>query len=321
MKNQHVVSAGILIAVVLWMVIPQSAEEPDESNAPTASIVAIPEGVSPGESPSDYIVRAARVNQQTYGKKVRVRGRTQAFRHVEVRAEQAGRIVSEPVMRGARVSAGDLLCEIAIDDRDSNLLEAQSRQEQADFEYMASLDLQDKGLKILSAPGVSSPIMALTLSGIPTDKFLFIGFLPIKNSARRDYLLEIQYISASIIIFESAKRINKTLAELNEIFGNRRTSVCRELTKKFEEIISGNIESVIADLSNRESLKGEIVIVLEGFSDAYKKDIDIESMLLDALPIMSASEASKEVSKFTNLSRKEVYNIALKLKGKIKNDT
>ena len=147
MKNQHVVSAGILIAVVLWMVIPQSAEEPDESNAPTASIVAIPEGVSPGESPSDYIVRATRVNQQTYGKKVRVRGRTQAFRHVEVRAEQAGRIVSEPVMRGARVSAGDLLCEIAIDDRDSNLLEAQSRQEQADFEYMASLDLQDRGLQ------------------------------------------------------------------------------------------------------------------------------------------------------------------------------
>ena len=124
MKNQHVVSAGILIAVVLWMVIPQSAEESDESNASTAStIVAVPEGVSPGENPSDYIVRAARIDQQTYGKKVRVRGRTQAFRHVEVRAEQSGRIVSEPVMRGARVSEGDLLCEIAVDDRASNLLE------------------------------------------------------------------------------------------------------------------------------------------------------------------------------------------------------
>ncbi|MFT4815113.1 MAG: multidrug efflux system membrane fusion protein [Pseudohongiellaceae bacterium] len=147
-KNQHVVSAGILIAVVLWMVIPQSAEEPDESNTPaTSSIVAVPEGVSPGENPSGFIVRAARIDQQTYGKKVRVRGRTQAFRHVEVRAEQAGRIVSEPVMRGARVSEGDLLCEIAVDDRDSNLLEAQSRQEQAVFEYSASLDLQDRGLQ------------------------------------------------------------------------------------------------------------------------------------------------------------------------------
>tara|TARA_B110000037_G_scaffold14107_1_gene14855 strand:- start:12712 stop:13839 length:1128 start_codon:yes stop_codon:yes gene_type:complete len=147
-KNQHVVSAGILIAVVLWMVIPQSAEESDESNASTAStIVAVPEGVSPGENPSDYIVRAARIDQQTYGKKVRVRGRTQAFRHVEVRAEQSGRIVSEPVMRGARVSEGDLLCEIAVDDRASNLLEAQSRLEQAEFEYSASLDLQDRGLQ------------------------------------------------------------------------------------------------------------------------------------------------------------------------------
>jgi multidrug efflux system membrane fusion protein len=147
-KNQHVVSAGILIAVVFWMVIPQSAEEPDESNAPAAStIVAVPEGVSPGENPSNFIVRAAKINQQTYGKKIRVRGRTQAFRHVEVRAEQAGRIVSEPVMRGARVSEGDLLCEIAVDDRDSNLLEAQSRQEQAEFEYKASQDLQDRGLQ------------------------------------------------------------------------------------------------------------------------------------------------------------------------------
>lgn len=148
MKNQHVVSAGILIAVVLWMVIPQSAEEPDESNAAAPStIMAVPEGVSPGENPGDFIVRAARINEQTYGKKVRVRGRTQAFRHVEVRAEEAGRIVSEPVMRGARVSEGDLLCEIAVDARDSNLLEAQSRQEQAQFEYKASQDLQDRGLQ------------------------------------------------------------------------------------------------------------------------------------------------------------------------------
>ena len=148
MKNQHFVSAGILAAVVLWMVIPQSAEEPDESYVSASStILAVPEGVSPGENPSDFIVRAAKINQQTYGKKVRVRGRTQAFRHVEVRAEQAGRIVSEPVKRGARVSEGDLLCEIAVDDRDSNLLEAQSRQEQAEFEFSASKDLQDRGLQ------------------------------------------------------------------------------------------------------------------------------------------------------------------------------
>jgi len=147
-KNQHIVSAGILIAVVLWMVIPQSAEEPDESNMPTASaVVAVPEGESLGENPGNFIVRAARISEQTYAETVRVRGRTQAFRHVEVRSEQAGRIVSEPVLRGARVSKGDLLCEIAIDDRDSNLQEAVSRQEQAEFEYAASRDLQSRGLQ------------------------------------------------------------------------------------------------------------------------------------------------------------------------------
>tara|TARA_B110000858_G_scaffold197865_1_gene261210 strand:+ start:15467 stop:16585 length:1119 start_codon:yes stop_codon:yes gene_type:complete len=147
-KNQHIVSAGILIAVVLWMLIPQSAEESIEDRSSIAkTIVAVAEGVSPGENPENIIVRAARVNQQTYGKKVRVRGRTQAFRQVEVRAEQAGRIVSEPILRGARVSEGDLLCEIAVDDRDSNLLEAKSRQEQAEFEYKAAQDLQDRGLQ------------------------------------------------------------------------------------------------------------------------------------------------------------------------------
>lgn len=148
MKNQQIVSAGILIAVVLWMVIPQSAEEPDESNAPAVNtVMAVAEGMSPGENAGDFIVRAARIDQQTYGKQVRVRGRTQAFRHVEVRAEQSGRIVSEPIKRGARVERGDVLCEIAVDDRDSNLAEARSRLEQAEFEYAAALDLQRRGLQ------------------------------------------------------------------------------------------------------------------------------------------------------------------------------
>ena len=182
--------------------------------------------------------------------------------------------------------------------------------------YKLIRDIKESGYKVSSAPGVSSPIMALTLSGISSDKFLFTGFLPIKKSSRLDYLNEIKNISASIIIFESAKRINGTLMDLKEILGDRKVAICRELTKKFEEIIDGSITDILKDLSRRDSLKGEIVIVIEGSSESNEKEIDIELMLLDALSTMSASEASKEVSKFTNLSRKEVYNIALKLKGK-----
>jgi 16S rRNA (cytidine1402-2'-O)-methyltransferase len=108
---------------------------------------------------------------------------------------------------------------------------------------------------------------------------------------------------------------------LKEILGNRKVAICRELTKKFEEIINGNISDVLKELSSRDSLKGEIVIVVSGPDASNEKDIDIELMLMDALSTMSASEASKEVSKFTNLSRKEVYNVALKLKGKNYDDS
>jgi 16S rRNA (cytidine1402-2'-O)-methyltransferase len=187
--------------------------------------------------------------------------------------------------------------------------------------YKLIRDIKKSGFNVSSAPGVSSPVMALTLSGIPTDKFLFVGFLPIKKSSRSDYLIEISNINASIIIFESAKRINDTLMALKEILGNRKVAICRELTKKFEEIINGNISDVLKEISSRDSLKGEIVIVVSGPDASNEKDIDIESMLMDALSTMSASEASKEVSKFTNLSRKEVYNVALKLKGKNYDDS
>ena len=187
--------------------------------------------------------------------------------------------------------------------------------------YKLIRDIKKSGFNVSSAPGVSSTVMALTLSGIPSDKFLFVGFLPTKKSSRSDYLIEISNINASIIIFESAKRINGTLMALKEILGNRKVAICRELTKKFEEIINGNISDVLKELSSRDSLKGEIVIVVSGPDDSNEKDIDIELMLMDALSTMSASEASKEVSKFTNLSRKEVYNVALKLKGKNYDDS
>ena len=187
--------------------------------------------------------------------------------------------------------------------------------------YKLIRDIKKSGFNVSSAPGVSSPVMALTLSGIPSDKFLFVGFLPTKKSSRSDYLIEISNINASIIIFESAKRINGTLMALKEILGNRKVAICRELTKKFEEIINGNISDVLKEISSRDSLKGEIVIVVSGPDASNEKDIDIELMLMDALSTMSASEASKEVSKFTNLSRKEVYNVALKLKGKNYDDS
>jgi len=110
-------------------------------------VTAAPEGSNAGEGLETPLVRTLAVSEEDYTQQIRIRGRTQAFRHVMVRAEEPGKLISEPVARGARVSQGDVLCELAIDARDANLSESLSRLEQTQFEYRASLDLQKRGLQ------------------------------------------------------------------------------------------------------------------------------------------------------------------------------
>jgi multidrug efflux system membrane fusion protein len=147
-KKQQIVALLVLGAVVVWMVIPRSststAEVPEE---PETIIQAISNSQSVSEDPNVISVRAERISPEAYVEQLMVRGRTQAFRHVQVRSEQAGRIINNPVPRGARVEQGDLLCEIAVDDREANLQEAQARMEQAQFEYQGALDLQSRDLQ------------------------------------------------------------------------------------------------------------------------------------------------------------------------------
>ena len=181
--------------------------------------------------------------------------------------------------------------------------------------YKLVKELKKRNLRVTSCPGPSSPIVAITLSGLPSDKFFFSGFLPVKVKAKKDYLKEIRSIKSTLIFFESSNRIIKTLGIILEIFGNRKISICRELTKKFEEIITSKITEVIKELSLRENIKGEIIIIVEGNINSDKPQ-NLEVILEDTLKSMSLSDAAKEISKYTNFSRKEVYNAALKLKGK-----
>ncbi len=147
MKKQQLVAAGVLILVAIWMVVPHDENSQGEGAlVSNTAVVAVSAGSAAPEDPSVFSVRAQRVDGQPYIEQIRVRGRTQAFRHVEVRAEQAGRVVDVPAPRGTRVSAGDVLCEIAVDTRDVDLQEAESRLDQAEFEYSAALDLQARSL-------------------------------------------------------------------------------------------------------------------------------------------------------------------------------
>lgn len=150
MKSKYAVTIGLTVIVVIWMLLPRERGLFDDGFALPENDTTINAVSSDGTITNDnqsFTVRVARVSAQNYQERVRVRGQTKAFRHVDVRAEVSGRVVATPVARGARVEAGDLLCEIAVDTRAADLQEARSRQEEAQMEYNGALDLQERGLQ------------------------------------------------------------------------------------------------------------------------------------------------------------------------------
>ena len=150
MKKQHLLALAIFASLLTWMVIPRENNFDTQSasiESPVSRVISATDGISVPENNDGLSVRAESIAPERYVKQLRVRGRTQAFRHVEVRAEEAGRIVVAPITRGTRVKEGDTLCQIAIDNRGVNLQESLSRKEQAEFEYIAAQDLQGQGLQ------------------------------------------------------------------------------------------------------------------------------------------------------------------------------
>ena len=150
MKSKYAVTIGLTVVVVVWMLLPRERGLFDDGFALPENDTTINAVGNDGTITNDnesFTVRVASISAQNYQERVRVRGQTKAFRHVDVRAEVPGRVVATPVARGARVEAGDLLCEIAVDTRAADLQEARSRQEEAQMEYNGALDLQERGLQ------------------------------------------------------------------------------------------------------------------------------------------------------------------------------
>ncbi len=150
MKSKYAVTIGLTVVVVVWMLLPRERGLFDDGFALPENDTTINAVGNDGTITNDnesFTVRVASISAQNYQERVRVRGQTKAFRHVDVRAEVPGRVVATPVARGARVEAGELLCEIAVDTRAADLQEARSRQEEAQMEYNGALDLQERGLQ------------------------------------------------------------------------------------------------------------------------------------------------------------------------------
>jgi 16S rRNA (cytidine1402-2'-O)-methyltransferase len=169
------------------------------------------------------------------------------------------------------------------------------------------------GHPLISAPGPSAVIAALTLSGLPTDRFLFAGFLPSSPARRKTVLKELGAVPATLVFYESPKRVAAMLADAAEVLGGERpAALCREITKKFEETRRETLETLARDCAG-ETLKGEIVIVIGRGDSPDIKEVDIDRALDAALTGDSVRDAADQVAAALGLPRRQVYQRALQL--------
>ncbi|SNT18761.1 16S rRNA (cytidine(1402)-2'-O)-methyltransferase [Tropicimonas sediminicola] len=190
----------------------------------------------------------------------------------------------------------------------------------ADPGYQLGRAAIEAGVLVTCAPGPSAVLAALTLSGLPSDRFLFAGFPPAAAGARRSWLDGLAGSDATLVLFESPKRISRLLGELIQSFGgDREAAVCRELTKRFEEVERGTLADLSERLSER-SLKGEIVLVIDRAQHREAAPEDVEAALREALGRLTVKEASSEVAGVYGLKRRDVYQMALQMKQEGKDE-
>ena len=172
------------------------------------------------------------------------------------------------------------------------------------------------GHSVHTVPGPCAAIAALTLAGLPTDRFLFAGFLPAKTKARADAISELAAIRATLVFYESGPRLGGALADLAEGLGERDAAVAREITKLHEECVTGTLAELAAQYADSRP-KGEIAIVVGPPAEAAEaSDLELESALAEALEHLSPSRAAAEVAERLGIARKRAYARALEISRK-----
>jgi len=174
------------------------------------------------------------------------------------------------------------------------------------------------GLYVTCVPGASASLVALVLSGLPADKFMFAGFPPPKTSARKTFFQELRAVPSTLIFYETAPRLLGSLQDMHDILGDRPAAVARELTKKFEETRRGLLSELVAHYEAEGPPKGEIVIVTGGPLAETAAPEDTDRLLLDAMKTLSLKDAAAVVASKTGLKKKDVYARALLLKNERK---
>ncbi len=167
---------------------------------------------------------------------------------------------------------------------------------------------------VTTLPGPSAPLAALVVSGLPTDRFLSVGFLPTRSPARRTALAALRDVSASLIVMESTRRLAATLADMHVVLGARPAAVARELTKAFEEVRRGTLDTLARHYHDSGPPKGEVVVVVGPAEDAERMaDADVDVLLEAELGHASVRDAVARVASATGRRRAEVYARALEI--------
>jgi 16S rRNA (cytidine1402-2'-O)-methyltransferase len=174
------------------------------------------------------------------------------------------------------------------------------------------------GVRVVPVPGASAPLAALVASGLPSDSFFFAGFLPNRDKARRDRLAQLRDIPATLLMFESPRRLDKALQACSEQLGaDRQAAVCREMTKTFEEIRRGTLQELARHYDGRKDVKGEIVLAIAPpAAGEPASDEEADELLRRLLEDLSPAKAATEAARQTGLPRKDLYQRLLAMREK-----
>ena len=172
----------------------------------------------------------------------------------------------------------------------------------------------EAGANVVAIPGPSAVLAGLTLSGLPSDRFLFAGFLPSRQGERKTALEELKGVRATLIFFESAQRLSDSLAAMAEVLGNRPCAMTRELTKMHEEVRRGSLSELAAHYEKAGAPRGEVTLLVGPPGEAVTDDAKIDVALTAALAFMPVKAAANMIADLTDGSRKKLYDRALELK-------
>jgi 16S rRNA (cytidine1402-2'-O)-methyltransferase len=171
----------------------------------------------------------------------------------------------------------------------------------------------EAGHAVTALPGPSAILAALSIGGLPTDRFFFEGFLPAKKVARQKRVAALANIPATLVLFESGPRLAEMLADLAAVFGTRAAAICRELTKLHEEVKRNDLETLAREYASGAEMRGEFVVVVAPPANDEEKTDDVDHLLRGALMRVSVKDAVGEVALATGRPRREVYQRALVL--------